>query len=120
MNCPFFEKWLSQNILSLIAIIFTVMNFVRTSTSILVRWNPKWNPKCEITTNLSVVVTDKDEKPIVAYKNVFLAFVEVINPSPNNLAFYDFQAYDSDTGNFLEFASLKPFQLKHPKSHIIF
>lgn len=115
MNCPFFEKWLSQNILSLIAIIFTVMNFVRTSTSILVRWNPKWR----ITTNLSVVVTDKDEKPIVAYKNVFLAFVEVINPSPNNLAFYDFHAYDSDTENFLEFASLKPFQLRYPKSHII-
>ncbi|MDX5123189.1 hypothetical protein SD950_00740 [Lactobacillus paragasseri] len=52
---------------------------------------------------------DKDFQPIAPYNQVFLANITVINPSKNDLAFFNLYAFDPATDNSLSLLTKKTY-----------
>lgn len=89
-----------------------------------------WKNRADLTVNFpdhlivlpdySIEIVDDKGKYLHAYRNLFLVTIKIINPSPNDIAFYDLKAVDSENNNFLEFVNTKPFKLHYDKSNILF
>ncbi|NRO01603.1 hypothetical protein [Lactobacillus helveticus] len=108
-------QWLVQNIFSISALAISLLTLHRNRTTLEV----KFSPRIDRTMDLSTEITDKNGNYIHAYRNVFLVSVEIINSSPNDIAYYDLYAFDPKTNNFLEFVNPKAFSFSHPGVGVI-
>lgn len=79
----------------------------------------KWSDNCEITMNNSVVAMKKDGTPKISYTDTFLTYLTVVNPSPNDIAYYDLKVYDADNGKPLEIIYPIYFYLNDDQTYFV-
>ncbi|AFR21717.1 hypothetical protein [Lactobacillus helveticus] len=108
-------KWVIDNKLSLIALLVSIWTAYKSRTFFKV----KWGNNCEITMNNSVVAMKKDGTPEISYTDTFLTYLTVVNPSPNDLAYYDLKVYDADNGNPLEIIYAIYFYLNDDHTYFV-
>lgn len=108
-------QWILHNIFSISALAVSLLTLHRNRTTLEV----KFSPGIDRTMDLSTEIIDKNGNYIHAYRNVFLVSVEIINSSPNDIAYYDLYAFDPKTYNFLEFVNPKAFLFSHPGVGVI-
>ena len=108
-------QWIIQHIFSVSALIISLLTLHRNRTTLEV----KFSPRIDRTMDLSTEIIDKNGDYIHAYRNVFLVSVEIINSSPNDIAYYDLYAFDPETNNFLEFVNPKAFLFSKPGAGVI-
>ena len=81
-------QWILHNIFSISALAVSLLTLHRNRTTLEV----KFSPGIDRTMDLSTEIIDKNGNYIHAYRNVFLVSVEIINSSPNDIAYYDLYA----------------------------
>ena len=108
-------QWILHNIFSISALAVSLLTLHRNRTTLEV----KFSPGIDRTMDLSTEIIDKNGNYIHAYRNVFLVSVEIINSSPNDIAYYDLYAFDPKTYNFLGFVNPKAFLFSHPGVGVI-
>lgn len=108
-------NWIVHNCFSIASLLIALYTLYKNRTILLVNWGNIMRTQDE-----SVVVVDENNKYISAYKNIFYVSLTVVNPSPNDIAFFDLQAFDPKTKNFIEFLTPKPFYLDHKKISILY
>lgn len=113
-------KWVIDNFtfdikLSLIALLVSIWTAYKSRTFFKV----KWGNNCEIKMNNSVVAMKKDGTPEISYTDTFLTYLTVVNPSPNDLAYYDLKVYDADNGNPLEIIYAIYFHLNDDHTYFV-
>ncbi len=104
-----------QNIFALLALLVSLRTAYRNRTFFKVRWGNN----CEITMNNSIVAKKKDGVPDVCYTDTFLTYLTIVNPSPNDIAYYDLKAYDADNGNPLEVLFAVFFYLDDKQTYFV-
>lgn len=95
-------KWLTNNFtpqtfISLLAFLISGWTAFKNRTYLKTIWN-----HCELTMNNSVVAMNKNGDPIISYTDTFLISLIIVNPSPNDVAYYDLKVFDSDNQRPLE------------------
>lgn len=110
-----FVKWFQANFFSISAFVFSAITLFKNRTILKVRWRNE----IQLCVDNSVVAYDEKGNTISPYQNVFLTQLEIINPSPNDIAFFDLSAWDTDTNFPLEILSTKAYSLDNTRSHIV-
>lgn len=95
-------KWLTNNftpqtLISLLAFLISGWTAFKNRTYLKIIWN-----HCELTMNNSVAAMNKNGNPIISYTDTFLISLIIVNPSPNDVAYYDLKVFDADNQNPLE------------------
>lgn len=95
-------RWLTNNFtpqtfISLLALLISGWTAFKNRSFLKIIWN-----HCELTMNNSVVAMNKNGNPIISYTDTFLISLIIVNPSPNDVAYYELKVFDADTENPLE------------------
>ena len=97
--------WIGDNIFAISSFLISLYTLWSNRQVLSINWAPNIVPVQDST----VMAMDKDFQPIAPYNQVFLANITVINPSKNDLAFFNLYAFDPATDNSLSLLTKKTY-----------
>jgi len=112
-----------MNLDLIVRITTVVVSFTALIVSIIVAWSNRKSLHVEIDKNLHVLdngdtfLLDKDDCYIPFDQGV-LSTIEVVNPSPKDIAFFDLRAFNPETNINIHLITKRTLPLKHRESSI--